>query len=147
MLCSVALLTVTPPTNTGLSFAAGVSAPVRPTLKITSSSTRHLLVGGKLVRQRPARRARDEAELLLVGAPVYLVDHAVDLVRQLGAARADVAVILEAAFDAADLLRLRAGAQPQRVEPGRELAVPLRAPRRPPPRPARRNRDPAAAAR
>ena len=84
MLCSVALLTVTPPTNTGLSFAAGVSAPVRPTLKITSSSKRHLFVGRELVRQRPARRARDEAELLLVGAAIYLVDHAIDLVRQLG---------------------------------------------------------------
>ena len=111
MLCSVALLTVTPPTNTGLSFAAGVSAPVRPTLKITSSSSGHLFVGRELVRQRPARRARDEAELLLVGAAIYLVDHAVDLVRQLGAARADVAVVLEAALDADDLLRLRAGAQ------------------------------------
>ncbi len=111
MLCSVALLTVTPPTNTGLSFAAGVSAPVRPTLKITSSSMVSLFVGRELVRQRPARRARHEAELLLVGAAIYLVDHAVDLVRQLGAARADVAVVLEAAFDADDLLRLRAGAQ------------------------------------
>ena len=31
MLCSVALLTVTPPTNTGSNRATGVSAPVRPT--------------------------------------------------------------------------------------------------------------------
>jgi hypothetical protein len=38
MLCSVALLTVTPPTNTGFSLAAGVNAPVRPTLKTTPSS-------------------------------------------------------------------------------------------------------------
>ena len=31
MLCNVALLTVTPPTNTGSSRATGVNAPVRPT--------------------------------------------------------------------------------------------------------------------
>jgi hypothetical protein len=30
-LCSVALVTVTPPTNTGASRATGVSLPVRPT--------------------------------------------------------------------------------------------------------------------
>jgi hypothetical protein len=30
-LCSVALVTVTPPTNTGASLATGVSLPVRPT--------------------------------------------------------------------------------------------------------------------
>ena len=30
-LCSVALLTVVPPTNTGSSLATGVSLPVRPT--------------------------------------------------------------------------------------------------------------------
>jgi hypothetical protein len=30
-LCSVALVTVTPPTNTGLRRATGVSLPVRPT--------------------------------------------------------------------------------------------------------------------
>ena len=31
MLCNVALLTVTPPTNTGSRRATGVTAPVRPT--------------------------------------------------------------------------------------------------------------------
>ncbi|CSI91377.1 Uncharacterised protein [Vibrio cholerae] len=30
-LCNVALLTVTPPTNTGSNLATGVIAPVRPT--------------------------------------------------------------------------------------------------------------------
>ena len=38
MLCSVALDTVTPPTNTGSSFATGVMAPVRPTWKSTALS-------------------------------------------------------------------------------------------------------------
>ena len=31
MLCSVALRTVVPPTDTGVTCATGVSAPVRPT--------------------------------------------------------------------------------------------------------------------
>ena len=60
-----------------------------------------LLIGRKFVRQRPARRARHEAELLLVGAAIYFVDHAVDLVRKRGASRADVAVVIEAALHAA----------------------------------------------
>ena len=33
-LCSVALVTVTPPTNTGASLATGVSLPVRPDLHV-----------------------------------------------------------------------------------------------------------------
>ena len=43
---------------------------------------RHLL-GGKLVRDRPARLARDEAELALQVEAIDLVDDAVDLERQL----------------------------------------------------------------
>ena len=41
---------------------------------------RRRLLGGKLVRDRPARRARDEAEPLLPVEPVDLVDDAVDVV-------------------------------------------------------------------
>src|SRR6185503_19879050 len=53
MLCSVALLTVTPPTNTGLSLAAGVSAPVRPTLKMTPSSSVSSSSAGNLSASAP----------------------------------------------------------------------------------------------
>ena len=42
-----------------------------------------LLLGRVLVREREARRARDEAEALLPVEPVHLVDHAVDRVGQL----------------------------------------------------------------
>src|SRR6185295_9494335 len=63
----------------------------------------HFFLGRELVRQRPARRTRHEAELFLVRAAIYLVYNAVDLERQLRAARADVAVIVEASFDAAHL--------------------------------------------
>ena len=37
-LCSVALVTVTPPTNTGASLATGVSLPVRPTCTSMAST-------------------------------------------------------------------------------------------------------------
>ena len=37
-LCKVALVTVTPPTNTGASFATGVSLPVRPTCTSMAST-------------------------------------------------------------------------------------------------------------
>ena len=146
MLCSVALLTVTPPTNTGSSFAAGVSAPVRPTLKIDVVEQRHLLVGRELVRERPARRARHEAELLLVGAAIHLVDDAVDLVRQLRAARADVAVVLETSLDSARPSASGQVRSPSAVQPRGELAVPLGRLRRPRRRRARRNTGRAAAA-
>ena len=87
-LCSVALLTVVPPTNTGSSLATGVSLPVRPTWMSMSRSTRHLLLRRVLVRHRPARLARDEAEPLLQRARVDLVDHAVDVEGQRVALRA-----------------------------------------------------------
>ena len=88
-LCSVALLTVVPPTNTGSSLATGVSLPVRPTWMSMPRSTRRLLLRRVLVRDRPARLARDEAEPLLQLAVVDLVDHAVDVVRQRVALRRD----------------------------------------------------------
>ena len=78
-LCSVALLTVVPPTNTGSSLATGVSLPVRPTWISMPFSRVSLLLRRVLVRHRPARLARDEAEPLLQRAAVDLVDHAVDV--------------------------------------------------------------------
>ena len=82
---------VVPPTNTGFRRATGVSAPVRPTWTSMSEHLGGRFLGGKLVRDRPARRARDEAELLLLGEAVDLVDHAVDVVGELRALGADVA--------------------------------------------------------
>ena len=64
-LCSVALVTVTPPTNTGASRATGVSAPVRPTWTSIASTVVVASSAGIFVRDRPARRARDEAQPLL----------------------------------------------------------------------------------
>src|SRR3546814_7364830 len=50
------------------------------------------LLGGELVRDRPARRAADHAEALLPVEAVDLVDDAVDLVVQSGARLADLPV-------------------------------------------------------
>jgi hypothetical protein len=61
-LCSVALVTTTPPTVTGSSRATGVSAPVRPTWMSMAVSRVEAFSAGKLVRDRPARAARDKAQ-------------------------------------------------------------------------------------
>ncbi|MNN22594.1 hypothetical protein D3C81_1359580 [compost metagenome] len=59
-LCRVALETVTPPTNTGLSLATGVTAPVRPTWNSTFSSRVISSSAGNLwaVAQRGARATK-----------------------------------------------------------------------------------------
>ena len=80
-LCRVALETTTPPTVTGLRFAVGVSAPVRPTVMVIAS-TIVIAFSARIVRDRPAGRARDEAEPLLERKIVDLVDDAVDVVAE-----------------------------------------------------------------
>ena len=91
-LCSVALLTVVPPTNTGSSLATGVSLPVRPTW-ISMPSTRVICsCAGYLcaTAQRGSRVTKPRRSLQR--AAVDLVDHAVDVERQrvaLGGDRGD----------------------------------------------------------
>src|SRR5580765_5690848 len=53
---------------------------------------RERLLCREFVRQRTARRARDEAELLLLVQAIDLVDDAIDFIRQSAALGADVAV-------------------------------------------------------
>ncbi len=67
-LCSVAFVTVAPPTNTGSRRATGVIAPVRPTCTSIASSFVSASCAGKFMRQREARRARHEAERVLLVA-------------------------------------------------------------------------------
>ncbi len=57
-LCSVALVTVTPPTNTGASRATGVSAPVRPTCTSMPSTSVAISSAGNLCASAN-RGARD----------------------------------------------------------------------------------------
>ncbi|MNX79614.1 hypothetical protein D3C86_1112500 [compost metagenome] len=65
------------------------------------------------MRQRKARRARDEAKLLLLGNGVDLVDHAVDVVRQLVAARPNIAIEGQQALRTLHHLALGADRQAQ----------------------------------
>jgi hypothetical protein len=55
-----------------------------PDLHFDRDEPRRGLLGRKLVRDREPRRARDEPQPLLIGEPVHLVDHPIDVVRQQG---------------------------------------------------------------
>jgi hypothetical protein len=62
-LCKVALVTVTPPTNTGASRATGVSAPVRPTCVSMASTVVSASSAGNLwaMANRGARETKPSA--------------------------------------------------------------------------------------
>ena len=56
--------------------------------------------GGKFMRRRPARRARDEAQTLLQREVVHLVDDSVYVIAQRRASRFDLAIAFEHGLDA-----------------------------------------------
>ena len=91
MLCSVALLTVTPPICTGFKTAFGLSVPVRPTLTTMSSSFVRASRGLNLkaIAQRGSRAT--DSETLLQRKLVHFDDDAVDLVVELVAALLPIA--------------------------------------------------------
>ena len=91
-LCSVTLVTVVPPTNTGSRRATGVIAPVRPTCTSIAMQPRGHFFRREFVRDRPARLARPEPQRTLQLEAVDLVDDAVDLERQIAAPVADFRV-------------------------------------------------------
>ena len=72
------------------------------------------LLGRKFVRDRPARRARHEAEPLLPVESVDFVDDAVDVVVEAGAPRLDLAVELQQLLDRAAHLGQRVGLEAAR---------------------------------
>ena len=78
-LCSVALLTVTPPTSTGSSIANGIRLPGAADVDLDVEQLRDRGRGRELEGDRPARLAADDAELALQVEVVDLDDDAVDL--------------------------------------------------------------------
>ena len=89
----------------GLSRATGVIAPVRSDLHVDAEDDGGHLLGGKLVRDCPARLAGDEPERVLKRERIDLVDDAVDFERKAGSARRDRFVERD------ELLRTRATRQ------------------------------------
>ena len=84
MLCSDALLTMTPPMGTGSKLATGVKRAGAADLRLTMSRIRVIgLARLEFVGDRPARRAGDLAEAALQLGVVDFDHQAVDLVGQL----------------------------------------------------------------
>ena len=126
-LCSVALLTVTPPTNTGSRRATGVSAPVRPTCHsmprtvVISSSAGNLCA----IAQRGARATKPSSLLLRRASRPCRRRHRCGTAarragrRSRGSSRA-------ARRRRSTTRDLAARAQPQRAQRREQLAVPRR---------------------
>ena len=108
---------MTPPTPTGSSLPTGVSDAGAADLDFDVLEHGHGPLGRKLVRDRPARAARDEAEPLLPVEPVDLVDDAVDVVVELGALLFDLAVEGEQFIERMAELGERIGLEAARLEP------------------------------
>jgi hypothetical protein len=94
-LCSVAFTMVVPPTKTGFRRATGVSAPVRPTWMSMFSISVVASSAGNLCATAQRGGARHEPQLRLLGEAVHLVDDAVDVVGELRALLAHLAVEIE----------------------------------------------------
>jgi len=91
----------------GLEPRHGRQCPGAAHLKFDVSYRRQRFFGGKFVRDRPARGARNEAQTLLPFQIVDLVNHAVDLIRERRSLRPHIAIIFQTAVGAFDHARLR----------------------------------------
>ena len=87
-----------------------------PDLDIDAQDLGCHLLGGKLVRQREARRARDESQRRLLRESVDLVDDAIDLERQRIALCTDTAVITQKAVESVHDCALARDRQAERFE-------------------------------
>ncbi len=109
----------------GLQARDGRHRPGAADLELDRLDDGQLFLGGKLVRNRPARGAGDESERALQVEGVDLVDHAVDVVLEGLAPRTDAPVVVQAARSPVDGLELRrdpkppAGESPHRPAMGR----------------------------
>ena len=117
---------MTPPTPTGSSLPTGVNEPVRPTWISISLQHGHGALGREFVRDRPARRARHEAEPLLPVEAVDLVDDAVDVVVELGALFLDLAMKRDQLLDRMAELGQRIGLEAAALEPADHAGLGIR---------------------
>ena len=88
-----------------------------PDLDLDIPEHGHGALGRELVRDRPARRARHEAETLLPVDPVDLVDDAVDIVIELAALFLDLAMKGDQLLDRVTEFRQRIGPEAAALEP------------------------------
>jgi hypothetical protein len=84
---------------------------------------RTVVIAGKFVRDRPARRAGDEAEPTLLRKVVDLVHDAVDLVREPVTLGADLPKIAQAAVDRGDHAGLWANPEPEPAQRLEQFAL------------------------
>ena len=145
-LCSVALVTVTPPTNTGASRATGVIAPVRPTWTSMPSTSVAISSAGNLcaTAQRGSRVTKPSVRCSVEA--VDLVDDAVDVERQAAAPLGDALVERDELGGAARDAALAIDRQPERLERSRAAPRAWRAARTLASRRGRTRRSAAAAA-
>ena len=106
------MLTVTPPTNTGCQPRDRRYGPGAADLKFDRLDDGQFFLRGKLLRNRPARCARDETQRLLVGDAVDLEHHAVDVIGKRGTPRADVCKIGRAGLETGHHPQFRRDRQP-----------------------------------
>ena len=121
-LCSVAIPTFAPPTNTGSSTANGVARPVRPMLTMMSRSSVVFSSGGNLyaIAQRGARR---DTHLRALPEVVDLHDDAVDVVAERVPVRFHPLAEPEHAFEIVERLDVRVHREAERREPRERLLV------------------------
>ncbi len=112
-LCSVAICTVDPPTNTGSSTANGVVRPVRPTDTSMLRKQRGPFLRGKLESDCPARSARSKPQPFALTEVVDLDDHPVDVVAEVMAMILAKRAILGDLFDRVEHSEFRIHRKPQ----------------------------------
>ena len=122
-LCSVALVTVTPPTKTGSSCATGVSLPGAADLDLDAESAASPLPAPGTCAPPQSGCARDVSELLAVRRAIDLVDDAVDFVRQALTRRSPTAREMQTTGDTLTTSRSRGYRHAEIAEPVQQRRV------------------------
>src|SRR6201999_3223413 len=108
-----------------LELAHGCERAGAPDLDLDIPQHGHGALGREFVRDRPARRARDEAEPLLPVETVDLVDDAVDIVVERSALLLDLLMEGDELFDRMADFGQRIGPETAALEPSDHAALGL----------------------